>query len=167
MLIVALFIIGLVSRLTPHLPNFTPIVAIALFSGAYLNKKYAIWLALGLYIITDLIIGLHETVLFTWSSIILITVIGASLKKKKITNILGYTLLSSILFFVVTNFGVWLWGWYPRTFQGLIQCYVAAIPFFRTSILANLVYAGALFGVHQFFFYRLKSKNLSYALLLS
>ena len=166
MIIIALFILGLTARLIPHFPNFTPIVAIALFSGAYLNKKYGLWLALILYILTDLIIGLHSMVLFTWSSILLISLIGRRIKEKKLTSLLGYTLTSSLLFFVITNFGAWLSGWYPITPEGFIQCYINALPFFRSSLAANLIYAGVLFGVYEFFSYRLKAGDLAQALLL-
>ena len=167
MLILALFVLGITARLMPHIPNFAPIVAIALFSGAFLKKKYGIWLTLALYIITDLIIGMHDVILFTWSSIILISLIGAGLKKKRLPNMIGYTLLSSVLFFVISNFGVWLVGWYPPTLAGLTQCYVNAIPFFRSALLANLIYAVVLFKAYEFLAYRLKSKNLSSALLLT
>ncbi|MFC1514322.1 DUF6580 family putative transport protein [Candidatus Omnitrophota bacterium] len=166
MLILALFILGLVTRLMPHIPNFAPIVAIALFSGAFLNKKFGMWLALALYVITDLIIGMHDVILFTWSSILLISFIGARIKKKKMTNMLGYTLLSSALFFVITNFGVWLAGWYPPTLAGLASCYISALPFFRTSLLVNLIYAGVLVKVYEFCLQKIRSKNLAHALLL-
>ncbi|MBN2119435.1 MAG: hypothetical protein JW734_00075 [Candidatus Omnitrophica bacterium] len=168
MIVITLFIIGLISRIIPHAPNFVPIVAIALFSGAYLDKKYSLWLALGLYVISDLIIGLHQVVIFTWTSVFIITLIGIALNKRKSPGrTLAYTLLSSVLFFIVTNFGVWASGWYPKTLQGLTQCYIAALPFFRTSLLSNLAYVTVLFGVYEFFTYRLKSKSLKTALLLS
>ena len=166
MIIIALFILGLITRLIPHLPNFTPIVAIALFSGAYLNKKYGLWLAVSLYIASDLIIGLHGMVLFTWSSVLLISLIGRRMHEKKLTSLLGYTVASSLLFFVLTNFGAWLSGWYPITLEGFFQCYRNALPFFRSSLAANLLYVGVLFGVYEFFSYRVKAKNLAQVLLL-
>ena len=70
--------------------------------------------------------------------------------------VIGSTFLSSILFFVVTNFGVWIMGWYPRTMEGLITCYILAIPFFRTSLLANLIYVSVLFGAYEFFLRKTK-----------
>jgi len=168
MLILFLFIIGIFSRIIPHLPNFVPLAAIALFSGAYLNRKYAVIVPLALYIISDLIVGLHNVVFFTWGSIILISFLGTALRNKKTApKILGFTLISSLLFFIITNFGVWAMGWYPRTLSGLVQCYVMAIPFFRTSLLSNLVYAGVLFGVYELLSDRLKDKKLKAALLLN
>lgn len=168
MLILFLFIIGIFSRFIPHLPNFVPLAAIALFSGAYLNRKYAVIVPLVLYVVSDLILGLHNVVFFTWGSIILISFLGTALRDKKtFPNILGFTLISSVLFFIITNFGVWVMGWYPRTLSGLVQCYVMAIPFFRASLLSNLVYAGVLFGVYELLSDRLKDRKLKTAFLLN
>jgi hypothetical protein len=73
---------------------------------------------------------------------------------KKFLPVLGTALLSSILFFVITNFGVWLTGggwFYPRTWQGLVECYVMAIPFFRNTLAGDLVFTGVLFGLFELF----------------
>ncbi|MBU2044504.1 MAG: hypothetical protein KJ619_04700 [Candidatus Omnitrophica bacterium] len=166
MLIIALFILGLASRLTPHLANFSPIIAIALFSGAYLNKKYSLWLPIVLYVISDLIIGLHGVVLFTWGSVFLITLLGKRLKRNQslVTN-LSYAAISSVIFFIVTNLGVWLGGWYPRTINGLIQCYTLAIPFFRTSLVSNVFYMLVLLGTYEFVSKKVPSRKAKLALL--
>ena len=112
MLIIGLFIIGIISRLSPHLPNFSPMIAIALFSGAYLKKKHSLWFPIMLYLISDLIMGLHGVVLFTRGSVFLISILGRILRQRRsMSNNVVYALLSSILFFIVTNFGVWLTGW--------------------------------------------------------
>lgn len=150
MMAILLIIITVVSRLIPHIPNFSPLVTVALFSGVYLNKRYSFLIPLTTYILSDLIIGLHNTVFFTWGGIILIYFLGHYLSKRKsLFNIISYTIFSSLIFFVVTNFGVWLMGWYPHTGKGLIQCFVLAIPFFRTSLLGDLTYVGLLFGVYE------------------
>lgn len=150
MLAIALIILGIITRLLPHVPNFTPVVAIALFSGFYLSRRYAVWVPLSLMIITDLFLGLHDLVLFTWGSFILITIIGITEKRKKSVLTVGVSsLASAILFFAVSNFGVWLAGWYGHSFQGLINCYVAAIPFFRTMLLSTLAYTVVLFGSYE------------------
>jgi hypothetical protein len=169
MLIIALFILGLVSRLTPHLPNFTPIIAISLFSGAYLNKKYALWLPLTLYIISDVIIGLSGTILFTWGSIFLITLLGQKILRSRVNlkNNLIFTLFSAGLFFVLTNFGVWLIGWYSPDFSGLIQSYAAGVPFFRVSLLANLLYISVLASVYDLVLKKSVDKKTVFALLLN
>ncbi|UCC94963.1 MAG: hypothetical protein JSW40_09170 [Candidatus Omnitrophota bacterium] len=154
-LAIVFIIIGISSRLLPHIPNLSPLVAVALFSGVYWNKKYGYLLPLSIYILSDLIIGLHSTVIFTWSSILLIYLLGTYLRKRKtFANTALYTLSSSLLFFVITNFGVWLMGWYPHTPEGLLQCYMRAIPFFRTSLIGNFIYVGILFGAYEYFLAR-------------
>ena len=73
--------------------------------------------------------------------------------------IFGAAILSSVLFFIVTNFGVWLTGggwFYPKTLQGLIECYTLAIPFFRNSLAGDLVYTGVLFSLFELSVYSLR-----------
>jgi len=157
---ICLIILGVLTRLIPHIPNFSPLVGIALFSGTYLKKRYSFLVPLGIYILSDVVIGLHKTVIFTWASIILIYFVGRYLKNRKtIANLFIYTFFSSCLFFIITNFGVWLLGWYPPNLAGLIQCYILALPFFRTSLLANFIYAGMLFGMYEYLLKR-KHKHL-------
>jgi hypothetical protein len=148
--VILLVIIGIFCRLIPHFPNFSPLVAVSLFSGVYFRKKFGWLLPLSIYVLSDIIIGLHDIVLFTWSSIVIIYFLGR-LIKRSIISTLTYTLLSSILFFLITNFGVWFVGWYPHTWEGLIKCYILALPFFRTSLFANLFFVGVLFGIYECF----------------
>jgi len=167
MLIIALFIFGLVTRLIPHVPNFTPILAISLFAGAYLNKKYAIWFPITLYIISELIIGINSIVLFTGGSILLITLLGWKLRKRvSLKNNLVFALFSAILFYLVTNFGVWAIGWYPPTLAGLTQCYVAGIPFFRMTLIATLSYVTLLTLAYNAIAKRVTNRKVAFALLL-
>ncbi|MCF7908043.1 MAG: hypothetical protein K9L86_04130 [Candidatus Omnitrophica bacterium] len=158
MWLAAIFIIiGIASRLIPHVPNFSPLVAVALFSGVYWKKPYGYLLPLSIYIISDLIIGTHNTMAFTWLSIIMIYGLGTFLAKKRTVVTTGfYAIISSVLFFVVTNLGVWMMGWYPPTLEGLSACFTYAIPFFRTSLAANLVYVVVLFGSYEYFSSRVK-----------
>jgi hypothetical protein len=150
----ALILAAALSRLLPHPANFTPIAAMALVGGVYFNKRIALVIPLAALVISDIVIGFHNTIFFVYGSFVLIGVIGLWLKShKKPLPILGATLLGSTLFFVVTNFGVWLTGggwFYPRTWQGLIECYTLAIPFFRNTIAGDLVYTGVLFGLFEF-----------------
>ncbi len=151
-LAVLFILVGVFSRLIPHLPNFSPLVAMALFSGVYLNKKNAWLLPLGIFLISDLIIGLHQVIFFTWGSIILIYFLGRYLRKRKsVANTLIFTLAGSFLFFLITNFGVWIMGWYPPNLAGLASCYLNALPFFRTSLISDFVYVVAFFGVYEYF----------------
>lgn len=147
MILVAAFI-----RLIPHPPNFTPIAAIALFGGAYFNKKYlAFIIPILAMFLTDAIIGFHSLSWLVYLSFALIVMIGIfMLRKVSVKNVIFAALLSSVSFFIITNFGVWLGSkMYPQNLTGLIECYVAAIPFFSYNILGDLVYSGLLFGIYE------------------
>jgi len=150
MLAIILIISGILLRFAPHAPNFTPVAAIAIFSGAYLNKKHSLVVPLILMVISDSFLGLHNVVLFTWGGFILVALLGIWLKKNKsVMRILSVSIASSILFYIVSNFGVWLMGWYPHTMSGLIDCYVLAIPFLRTFTIATLLYTAVFFGIYE------------------
>jgi len=158
-MIIGLIIIGILTRFIPHVPNFSPLVGIALFSGAYLKGKYSYLIPIGIYVISDIVIGLHGIVLFTWGSMALIYLFGRKLKPNKMpVRIAAYTLISSVAFFIITNFGVWLEGWYSYSLSGLLKCYIAALPFFRTSLLADFIYVAVLFGTYEYILKR--SRNL-------
>ena len=144
-----LIAVGLLLRVLPHEANIAPIAAIALFSGAYLNKRIGPWVPLVIMVISDLILGLHGMLFYTWGAFLLIGFIGVGLRNKKTpVNIFGAAILSSVLFFMITNFGVWL-SWYPHTAEGFINCYIKAVPFFRSSLLSNIIYSFAFFGVYE------------------
>lgn len=134
-------------RLVPHPPNFAPIAALAIFGGVYLDKRYALAVPFVAMFISDLFLGFHDTMPFVYTSFLLSGLIGLWLKgHKKIGYIIGGTLLSSILFFLITNFGVWLAGsLYPRTLPGLLESYTLALPFFRNTFLGDLFYTGLFF----------------------
>ena len=139
-------------RLLPHPPNFAPIAAMALFGGAYFNKKWAAFLVpLAAMFITDLILGFHDTIWAVYLSFALIVVIGMTmLKQKKIGNIFFTSVISSVSFFIITNFGTWLsTPLYEKTGVGLAACYTAAIPFFHQTLLSDLFFVGILFGVYH------------------
>lgn len=140
------------TRLIPHYPNFTAVGAIALFGGTYLpNKKLAFTIPLVAMLLTDLIIGFHQTMWAVYLSFGLIVLIGIQISKnKKVTNILFATISSSILFFLVTNFAQWLSDpFYAKTGAGLAQCFTMAIPFFGYTALGDMFYVAVLFGVYE------------------
>lgn len=148
-----LILLAALSRLIPHPVNFTPIAAIALVGGVYLEKRFAILIPLVALVVSDAFIGFHSTIIFVYGSFVLIGLMGIWLKShKKLFPVIGTTLLGSLVFFVITNFGVWITGggwYYPKTWQGLIECYAYAIPFFKNSLLGDLAYTGALFGLFE------------------
>ena len=136
-------------RLVPHPPNFSPIDAMALFSGAYLGRRPLAFVApLGALLLSDLVLGFYHGQATVYFSVALIVMIGMTvLSRRSVIRIGTAAFVSSILFFAITNFGMWLFsGFYPRTMAGLEECYVAAIPFFQNTIAGDLFYATLLFG---------------------
>ena len=149
MIVYILIVFGFLMRLMPHMPNFVPIAAIALFAGAHLDKRVAVWVPLVIMIISDLVIGLHGVIFYTWGAFILIGFIGMHLKERKtVGNIFASTVFSAVLFFLITNFGVWL-AWYPHSWEGFLACFIKAIPFFRNTLAGNLVFSAVLFGSYE------------------
>ena len=148
--VLGLIVLGVLSRLIPHPWNVTPVMAIALFGGAALPRGWALVLPLAIVALSDLLIGWHNTVPFTWAGFLFAGMIGWWIRRKPSGGrIFAATLTGSVTFFVISNFGVWLIGdLYPRSLAGLWACAVAAIPFFRTALAGDLVYTGALFGLH-------------------
>jgi hypothetical protein len=150
---IAFILIGASLRLLPHPPNFAPIAAIALFGGVYLSKKIAFVLPVAAMVISDIFIGYYDFRLMAlvYGTFLLTVVLGFWLKKhKKWQTILASSLLSAFLFFLITNFAVWVFSfWYPKTFPGLLQCYLMGLPFFRNTLLGNLFYTTVFFGAYE------------------
>ena len=138
--LVSLIFFAILSRFLPHPPNFTPIAAIALLSSKGFNNRWVVFLIpiVSLFI-SDLFIGLHATIPFVYISFILIALLGLYVKKINIVSVL----LSSTIFFLVSNFGVWLL-YYPISIEGLVHCYTLALPFFFNTVLGDLVYGALL-----------------------
>ncbi|MDO8507965.1 MAG: hypothetical protein Q7S53_05385 [bacterium] len=148
---ILLVIVAVSTRLLPHPANFAAVGAVALFSGTYLKKKYALWLPLIIMMVSDVIIGLHNLILFTWGSFILMGCIGLWVRKNKnVQNVIFGTITGSLVFFFVTNFAVWAFTpFYAKTLQGLLQCFVLALPFFRNSLAGDVFYVGVLYGAYE------------------
>jgi hypothetical protein len=137
------------SRLIPHPPNVASITAVALFGGAYISdKRLAFLVPMAALFISDLVLGLYGHMEVVYGSFALVVCIGLLLRRRRTPLAIGgAALASSVLFFVITNFGVWAFGsLYPKTMAGLLACYVAAIPFFQNSLFGDAVYTVALFG---------------------
>ncbi|MFA5259807.1 MAG: DUF6580 family putative transport protein [Candidatus Omnitrophota bacterium] len=149
MLAFAILLFGVMSRIFIHWPNFTPVIALALFGGLYLGKMRGWITPLLLMVVSDMIIGLHAIVLFTWGSIVLIALLGYQMRgRKNAANLLGTGVLAAVIYFLITNFGAWL-VMYPKTAEGFVSCYVAAIPFFRSSLLSTVVYTALFCGLYE------------------
>src|SRR6266566_4335069 len=149
--VVTLIIVAAVaSRLIPHPPNLASIAAVELFSGAHLSdRRLAFVIPMAALFISDLLlIGFYSHMQIIYGRFALIVCIGLFLRgRRTATRIAGAALTSSILFFIVTNFGVWAFeSLYPKTIAGLVACYVAAIPFFQNTLLGDALYTAVLFG---------------------
>lgn|SRR5690606_1708908 len=144
--IISFILVAAILRVLPHFPNVTPITAMALFSGVYFTqKKYAFIIPLLAMFLSDLFLGFSTISIFVYLAFILVGYIGVSSKKMNIKTIL----LSSVSFFVITNFGVWLIG-YPNTLNGFIECYTLALPFFRNSLIGDFVFSGIMYYGFEF-----------------
>lgn len=143
-----IIVIAVVVRILPHPPNFAPITAMALFGGAYLDKKYALIIPLLAMFFSDIFLGFHNTMVFVYLSFLLTGLIGMWLKENRtVKNTLLASLVCSFLFYLITNFGVWIMGsMYPKIFDGLMQSYIMALPFFRNTIIGDLFYVSLFFG---------------------
>ena len=133
-LLVLFILIAVWFRLIPHLPNFTPVTALALFSGLMLKRKWvSIVIPLIAMIFSDMVLGFSSISIWVYAGIGSISLVSWFLNKINVNSIL----LSSLIFFIISNFGVWVLD-YPHTFEGLTMCYTLAIPFFGYSILGDL-----------------------------
>jgi hypothetical protein len=136
-------------RLVPHWPNFTPIAAMALFGGAYIKKKHlAFLLPFAALLLSDLFLGFHKWMIAVYASFALVVGIGMLLRKRvKFGSVLLASLSASLLFFVLTNFAVWLGSpFYPQNMAGLLESYTLAVPFLNNGILGDLFYSAIFFG---------------------
>jgi hypothetical protein len=166
-LVAGMIAIGISSRLLPHWHNFTAVGAMGIFGAAYLSKK--IWSYLTVIIIlfsSNLILDnlvyshyFEHFVWFTQSSIwvyagfLIMVLLGhILLKKVRISNLLIVSIFGSVLFFLVTNFGVWMQGTlYPKTGSGLLISYTAGLPFLPNTLIANVMYCCLFFGLYEYY----------------
>jgi hypothetical protein len=157
-LAVGLIIMAALSRFIPHPPNFTPIMAMAIFGPVlFKDKRLAFTVPLLAMFLTDLVIGLHSTMIFVYVSFLIGVLLGFTLiNRLKPIRLALTSLFASVIFFLITNFGSWLTsGIYPKSIDGLFQAYFFGLPFFRYtplemfgfSVLSNLIYSFVIYGV--------------------
>ena len=139
---VSLILILSFSRLIPHPWNFTPILATGIFSGFYFRKFYlSLFIVIFSMFLGDLYLGFHNTMFFTYISLTVAVVLGIYIKYFKFNEILISGLISSVCFFIVTNFGAWLTlEMYEKNLSGLIRSYILAIPFFHNTLISTFIY---------------------------
>ena len=147
---ISLIIILAFARLIPHPPNFTPIIAVAIISGYFFkNFNLSVLILLAAMLISELFIGFYENIIFVYLSLIFITFIFHKISSNiNFKNLFIYSFAGSVIFFVVSNFGVWALGSpgvqdiaYDKSLSGLIQCYILAIPFFGNTFLSTLIFS--------------------------
>jgi hypothetical protein len=146
-----LILAAALSRLLPHPPNVAPITALALFGAVYLDKKHAFLIPLAALLISDYFLGFYSGMMWVYGSFALIALVGLWLRTHQgVWQTIAATFTGSILFFILTNLGVWVSStMYPQTIAGLLQCYTAAIPFFRNTLLGDGLYVGIMFGLFE------------------
>lgn len=157
--------IGVIMRLLQLTPNFSPLTAIALFGGACLaDKRLSLIVPVVSLLIGDIFLAVmnhypvfHDTIFFVYGAYLLIALMGWQLRDSKFSygKAAGFAVIASLLFFGLTNFGVWAVGTlYPRTAEGLSACFTLALPFYKFTLLGDVVYTILFFGVYQLIFSR-------------
>ncbi len=130
------------SRFIPHPPNFTSLIALAFYVPIVFGIRYLPFLILS-FAITDLIIGYHTGTHWTWGSVLLVALISQFFTKHVLIRVTG-ALFGSCIFFLITNFGVWLSGMYGLNLAGLYICYWMAIPFFAYNLISTLMFSSVI-----------------------
>ena len=147
--------IALIGRLIPHPPNFTPVGALALFAGMYLARKsrWALILPLAVMFLADLVIGFYDTklMLVVYGSFLFYGIFGLLIKdRKNLGNIALATLAGGLLFYLTTNFAVWVFSpLYPLTPEGLMLSYTMGLPFLKYTLLGDLFFVGVFVGAYE------------------
>jgi len=167
MLVLICLICGALSRIFSPASNFTPVIALTFFGGVYLKKSQALLLPLAIFALTDVVIGFHKYMLFTWGSILLVAAIGMSIREeKKVTSMIAGGLVSVIAFFFISNFSYWLFsGIYTQDISGLWTCYIAALPFLRNTFISTALYGIILFWSYEFVSAKVRDTRLAKVLL--
>ena len=144
---IGIFLALAASRFIPHPPNFTSLIALGFYVPAIFGIRYLPALILS-FAITDLFLGFHGSILFTWGSVILIGFLLKFFISNIVARIFG-ALIGALLFYIITNFGVWSLGSYGYTFEGLILCYTLAIPFFAYTLISTLIFSSIIEGLYM------------------
>ncbi len=148
-----LAILAVAGRFLPHPPNFTPVGSAALFGGAKLSRPWNYLLPIGVMLVTDIFLGWHRTMPYVYVSFIAIVWLGEKFlaKNSSLSRVAGLSLAGSLLFYFLTNFGVWVQGdMYPITISGLIHCYVMALPFLKWTLTGDMIYSLGFFSLYAY-----------------
>ncbi|HVA62391.1 MAG TPA: DUF6580 family putative transport protein [Terriglobales bacterium] len=163
-MLIILFVLGAVGmRFLPHAWNFTPVIAMLLLAGCYMKARQ-LWLPIAALVASDFVLNLFVyhapgglDQFFTWAAYLVVLALAlVALKGKvRVPALLGTTVASSTLFFLISNFGVWIGSQlYPHTWSGLATCYLMGVPFFRNAALGDMLYVGAFFSLYAWLQHR-------------
>jgi hypothetical protein len=134
--VLSIIVAAAMLRLLPHWPNFTPIAAMALFAGTYIEKKqFSFAIPIAAMFLSDIVIGFHANIPAVYLSFAITVLIGMAIRRSvSVGTVFMASLGSSVIFFIITNFSAWLASpFYPQTFPGLMECYIAGLLFFRDT----------------------------------
>ena len=157
---ISLILILAFARLIPHPWNFTPVIAVAILSGYFFKNIYLSFSILLIsMLIADVFLGFYENMIFVYISLLLIAFVFFKISKKiNFKNLFIYSFAGSLIFFVISNFGVWILGSpgvdnlpYDKNLNGLIECYILAIPFFGNTFTSTVIFSYACYSANYFY----------------
>ena len=147
-----IFVALAASRFIPHPPNFTSLIALSFYIPVFLGLRYLPVLILS-FVLTDIFFGFHNTLLFTWGSVIFIALISKYFTGNIYFRVFG-ALSSAVCFYLITNFGVWSLGSYGYSLNGLILSYTLALPFFGYSLVSTFLFSGIIETLYKLKFWK-------------
>tara|TARA_B100001123_G_C15213841_1_gene988383 strand:- start:81 stop:566 length:486 start_codon:yes stop_codon:yes gene_type:complete len=151
-----IFIALAVTRFIPHPPNFTSLIALSFYVPALFGVRYLPIVIIS-FILTDVFIGFHNTIFFTWGSVIIVGLLSNFFNRSIMFRILG-VLTGVMFFYLITNFGVWLGGMYGSSFNGLITSYIMGLPFLGYNLISTFIFSALIESFYKF--YKVKVKNI-------
>ena len=166
-LIIAL---AIAARFIPGAANFSPVYAGLLFGGVYLKRRDSIWFPILLLAGSDLLVNsllyqmsFQSMQILNWLGFAAIVMVGWWLQKRiTARNVLMASVAGPSVFFLISNFAVWIGGgMYPPTFGGLAACYAAAIPFYGNSLISGVLFSGILFGAYEYYLRRAHHREMA------
>lgn len=152
LIFIGLILLAGMIRMIPHPWNFTPLLAVCIFSGTKIKHNgLAIFLPLVAIFIGDLFLGIYSSMVWVYSGYILVILLSRILGNSKSINSKIISVVSgSLIFFIISNFGVWISGtMYSKNFQGLLECYIAGIPFYKNTLIGTIIYSSIFFGIAE------------------
>ena len=145
---IGIFLALAASRFIPHPPNFTSLLALSFYVPVALGQRYIPSLLIS-FLVTDLVIGFHSTIIFTWGSVLIIGLVSKYFVSSILVRIFG-ALIGATIFYIVTNFGVWIGGSYSNDLAGLATCYILALPFFGYTLVSTIIFSTIIETVYKF-----------------